>query len=239
MAKILFGPLIAEARGQIGGIVFSRNTHGPYVRENFSPVNPNTERQQSIRSALTLASTAWRDTLDFSMRAEWDQYAKNTPVVDKFGKAGYLTGFQQYVGHQVIASMLGLPALTLSPLGFGHAVKPSLVTSDIATCHDNQKVNIVAATFVDNYDPALADVHTLVFQGKAISPGKSYYNGPYRYVGVVELASVYPLCLDAAYPIPAANSIVSVKFVHYDAFGRLSDASSVFTTPSECCTPGP
>jgi hypothetical protein len=32
MAKVLLGPTIAEARGQIGGTVYSRNRYGAYIR---------------------------------------------------------------------------------------------------------------------------------------------------------------------------------------------------------------
>lgn len=47
MAKIKFGMMMTDARGKLGGQVFSKNRSGSYVRTKVTPVNPQTTTQQN------------------------------------------------------------------------------------------------------------------------------------------------------------------------------------------------
>jgi hypothetical protein len=231
-ASFLPGPAVSEVRGQLGGIVFSRNTHGPYMRTNFTPVNPNTTLQQAVRANFQSASSRWKNDLTVAQRLDWETYAANTPVTNKFGSTGYLTGFQQFVGHQAFASLIGLGNISDAPLGYGAATMPQIVPAQI-TCHyDTEKLNITAAGVISNYTADDTDENTAVFMGQPISAGRSYFNGPYRHITTLDDATVYPLALDTLWTVPVAGAIVPVKFKHYDPQGRLSSSSAVFITPT-------
>jgi len=52
VAKIQFGNIVADARNSVGGVVYSRNTWGAYIRQKVSPVQPRTPRQNEMRANL-------------------------------------------------------------------------------------------------------------------------------------------------------------------------------------------
>ena len=97
MAKIKFGALAEDARGKIGGVVYSRNQFGGYIREKVSPVQPSTARQTIVRERVTSITKRWFDTLTDAQRLAWIAFAKVTPVPDVFGNPNLLTGINAYL----------------------------------------------------------------------------------------------------------------------------------------------
>lgn len=64
--------LMASASGSIAGATASRAKGGvDYLRARVIPTNPNTVRQQVVRSALSALSSAWRNTLTGGERGSW------------------------------------------------------------------------------------------------------------------------------------------------------------------------
>lgn len=61
MARITYSPLIADARGKIGDVVFSAWKGVGYVRQRVTPSNPNTSAQQAVRAALAAVVAGWQD----------------------------------------------------------------------------------------------------------------------------------------------------------------------------------
>ena len=74
IARILFGNIVSEARGKLGGVVFSRNTSGAYARQKVSPVQPRTPAQLNQRSRLTAVSKVW-ETLTQNQREAWKAFS--------------------------------------------------------------------------------------------------------------------------------------------------------------------
>lgn len=63
---------VTQVGGSIGGATAARAKGGvDYLRARVSPTNPNTARQQVVRTALGLLSSAWRTTLSGAERASW------------------------------------------------------------------------------------------------------------------------------------------------------------------------
>lgn len=96
MAKVLYGPMVSDARGKLGGIVYSRNTSGAYVRSKVSPVQPESLKQMAQRSRLIGISKAWVD-LTQNQRTSWKNFAIGHLFVDVFGLAKKLTGQMMYM----------------------------------------------------------------------------------------------------------------------------------------------
>jgi len=48
MAIIKFSAIVSDARGKIGGNVFSRNKGGSYIRSYVKPINPSTPKQTQV-----------------------------------------------------------------------------------------------------------------------------------------------------------------------------------------------
>lgn len=83
--------IAAEISGKLGGIVFSHNRGGPYMRILVTPVNPNTPAQSFIRTLTADLATAWVDTLAQSQRDGWNAYDENLP--SQFGNRGGIGQF--------------------------------------------------------------------------------------------------------------------------------------------------
>ncbi len=98
MAIVKFGILISEARGAVGGVVFTANQAGPYVKLGAMPVNPRSPLQAAQRAAIATAAQAWQD-LDAADRALWITYAA-LPAQDlsnPLGETYSISGFLWYV----------------------------------------------------------------------------------------------------------------------------------------------
>ena len=71
---------VASASGSIAGATASRAKGGvDYLRARVTPTNPNTARQQVVRSALSALSSAWRNTLTPTERGSWITLADGSP----------------------------------------------------------------------------------------------------------------------------------------------------------------
>jgi hypothetical protein len=72
---------VTQVGGSIGGATAARAKGGvDYLRARVAPTNPNTARQQVVRTALGLLSSAWRTTLTQTERNSWNALAEGTPT---------------------------------------------------------------------------------------------------------------------------------------------------------------
>ena len=71
--------------GKLGGLIFSHNKGGRYVRVMGIPTNPNSARQQEVRGALATQSAAWEGLTD-AERSTWETWAQNNPLTDPLGQ---------------------------------------------------------------------------------------------------------------------------------------------------------
>jgi hypothetical protein len=111
MALIKFGALVAEARGKEGGMVFSRNKGGAYVKVKVTPTNPQTFYQAQQRGAMGSVSQSWR-ALTQAQRDAWGVFAQGAPVTNIFGDQVFLSGFGAFCKCNRNLRLLGLATLT-------------------------------------------------------------------------------------------------------------------------------
>lgn len=98
MAKIRFIAPVDEARGTIGGVVFSANKSGTYAKARRQPSQPFSTVQNFGRAIVSQWPNEWR-ALDQSQRDDWDTWAAD-PAQEKtniLGQTYYLSGFQWFV----------------------------------------------------------------------------------------------------------------------------------------------
>ena len=91
MAKIKFGMMMTDARGKLGGQVFSKNRAGAYVRTKVTPVNPRTAAQQLSRFILGSLSASWSGLTEAQRRA-WNNAVSEWQKTDIFGDLRKPTG---------------------------------------------------------------------------------------------------------------------------------------------------
>ncbi len=90
-------PILANLRGSVGGNTFSHNRGGDYVRRRSSPTNPNSTRQQFMRTTLGTLSGLWSSLLTPAQRGEWDTYAANQSKEGPLGNSINWTGHNAYI----------------------------------------------------------------------------------------------------------------------------------------------
>lgn len=96
MAHLTEGAIISEIRGSIGSRTFSKNAYGPYVKSKLIQTNPDTPKQQNVRSNFAIAVSRWQNMLD-SERRLWMYAAKDFPITDSLGQRKKLSGYNFYL----------------------------------------------------------------------------------------------------------------------------------------------
>jgi hypothetical protein len=122
MAKVLYGPTVAQMSGSVGGATFSRNRYGTYIRRRGHPTKVTSSYAEAAKSRLTELSRSWAG-LTAGNRLAWGTWAANNPVVDKLGEKQVLSGISAYIRvnaiyMQVIGTTLLVPPTLNNPLGF-------------------------------------------------------------------------------------------------------------------------
>jgi len=121
MAIMRAGALAGQLSGRVGGVIFSRNRGGDYVRNGPCPVNPSTTYQVLVRNALATASTRWNDVA-FTYRPAWEAWAKTNPIQNRLGETIRLQGNAAFVALnsrlvQTGAAVVDTPPIVSSPAG--------------------------------------------------------------------------------------------------------------------------
>jgi hypothetical protein len=114
MARIIFGNIVAEARGKIGGVVYSRNTGGAYARQKVSPVQPRTNAQLNQRGRLAELSKAWQE-LTQSQREAWKSFSLEARKRDVLGLSKQRSAQQMYMFCNLALSSVGLDTIDNPP----------------------------------------------------------------------------------------------------------------------------
>lgn len=95
MGSIKFSAIVSAASGKIGGNVFARNASGAYVRSWANPVNPNTAKQQTVRTSFANLISSWKNLSKANQQA-WEDMAPQYPYTNRLGESSQYTGQQLY-----------------------------------------------------------------------------------------------------------------------------------------------
>ena len=164
MAKIKFGMMMTDARGKLGGQVFSKNRGGAYVRTKVTPTNPQTTFQTAVRSTFAAFSQAWSGLSD-TLRSAWDGAVSNWSTTDVFGDLKNPTGKSLYLRlnqravNAGYASFTGVPAKAEMVEGIVTEVEVAIGATEI-NISDNYSGS--GARLVISATPVLSDGTTYV-----------------------------------------------------------------------------
>ncbi len=115
-------PLLFTARGSVGNVTFSHNRGGDYVRRRVAPTNPNSTRQQTMRTLLGTLAALWSSTLTPAQRGQWTTWAGNQAKEGPLGNSINWTGINGYVAlntHLLDAgdARIDAPPVVVAPTG--------------------------------------------------------------------------------------------------------------------------
>lgn len=186
--KALFGALVVDGRGKLGGHVASKNRAGSYFRTKVTPVNGQSAAQQLIRGRFGASSQAWRG-LSESQRQTWIDAAPDFPVFDIFGNSKILSGSQLYNKLNLNLAVAGQSAISSAP---SPVAIPSLVSLDA-------EADVSEGTFT--IDAGIAAVPSgftaVVLATPQYGPGKYFVKNRFRQLltiaaaGSLNDASIY------------------------------------------------
>ena len=119
MALIKTGSVVGEISGRVGGIVYSHNAGGMYIRNGSIPINPSTSYRDSVKAMFSAASKHWT-TLSEANRKAWSEWASTIAWKNRLGASISLSGQMACIqcNSRILAvggTMISVPALTDSP----------------------------------------------------------------------------------------------------------------------------
>lgn len=106
--------MMTDARGKLGGQVFSKNKSGSYVRTKVTPTNPRTQRQMQSRTMLGTLSALW-NSLTLEQVKAWNKAVEDWARTDIFGDLKNPTGKNLFVSLNKNLLGLGYATKTLPP----------------------------------------------------------------------------------------------------------------------------
>lgn len=178
--------------GSIGGLTASHNRSGQYFRTKGLVTNPNTIRQQAVRSIFGTLVQYWTNTLTAAQRALWDDYAANTPLIDKIGNSINVTGQNMFVRSNSVRLQIGGSIIAAAPLIYNTGEPVTSITADTDSVPNTLGVTLAGTaldTSVAIAGEASDDGDICLYLGSTINPTRNYYKGPYQLAVAVTLPS--------------------------------------------------
>lgn len=220
MAKIKFGAMMVDARGKLGGHVFSKNRGGSYIRTKVTPSNPQTEAQVEQRSFLSSFSQTWR-TLTEAQRLAWSAVVSQYSTTNVFGDNVNPSGSNLFTRLNINSALAGGTLISTPPLPLGTATPANLsVASDVS-----------GSGVIIDFDPAAVPTGQvmIVEATPQLSPGIDNANSQFRQITSLPAATATGEDVGTAYIAKFGNLVagrkmmVRVKFIRI-ATGEVSQS---------------
>lgn len=202
MAKIKFGMFMTDARGKVGGQVFSKNRGGAYVRTKVTPANGQTARQSFVRQLLGAISQSWSG-LPQSARDSFDGAVAQWSKTDIFGDIRNPTGKNLFTRLNINLANSGQAEILLVP---DKVEMPFLTAKEVG--YDG--LVMLIKDIVDTPGAVL-----VVSATAPQSAGTNFFRGKYRQIGYYNGATVAAADLFNDYVskfgVPAVDANVSFE----------------------------
>ena len=209
-----------QRSGKQGGIVWSHNRGGPYVKGRAIPTNPNTARQVAVRNAVRSLAIAWQLTLTQAQRDAWNVYASNVSWTNRLGESTSLTGLNHYIRSNTISVTLGKARVDAAPVIFDIAAAElslgataSEATQQVTIAYDDTQ------TWANE-----AGAFQFFYGGLPQNGGIQFFKGPFRYINLADGATpaVSPGIFNWPFPFAAGQRLwIRSRIMRADA--RLSE----------------
>jgi len=143
----LTGFTLGELRGKMGGLVFSRNKAGAYIRALVTPVNPQTVRQQTARYSFGNNSILFQNLSSFQKNC-WETFARTHFNPLKGNSTGIYSGGNAFVAlrssvnqgntyNTLPTSAVGPDSYTMISSGYNIVIDPPSTPSSATIFTDN------------------------------------------------------------------------------------------------------
>lgn len=180
MARIKFGMMMTDARGKLGGQVFSKNRAGAYVRTKVTPSNPRTMAQMNSRSILGSLSVMW-NSLTLGQVAQWNAATADWQKTDIFGDLKKPTGKNLFVQLNKNLQQSGQAIITAVP---AKIEIPIIAATGVAIDVSDTSISFTGLASVP------AGVKLQIAATPAIPNGQNYVTNKLRVLGYLSSGSI-------------------------------------------------
>lgn len=208
MARIKFGMMMTDARGKLGGHVFTKAKSGATIRTKVTPLNPKTSAQSVARSALGANSQAWR-TLTETQRLAWNSAAQEISKTNAFGDNYFPSGKNYFTAvNNNIRNVNGVVIVNPPAL----VEMPGLTSVDVDFDLLAEQLDIAP-----NYVGVDTDIILVCNATSGQSAGRYNFSGKYRkfvgfaLAGTPNNTAIYDLYV-SKFGVPSAGQKVSFEF---------------------------
>ena len=204
MAIVQYGVIITEARGSVGGITFSANASGPFVKSKGIPSNPRTNKQTNQRSNIAAMSELW-NALTAVQKTAWDTFAA-LPAQELFNSLGvgfFTSGFNWHAKVNVRLLRMGRATITAVPT----QARPSSPSIDlfVISSTGSPPTLTVGGTPSASSEFGGSFVAANAFDDDAATSWASAFNGTPEWVRydipVTDIATVYSIQASLTLPL--------------------------------------
>lgn len=182
--------MMTDARGKLGGHVFSKNRAGAYTRTKVTPVNPQSSYQVTVRNSFTTFAQNFRALTSAQILA-WNTAVANFVGTDIFGDSKTPSGINLYTKLNLNLANAGQSAITSPPLPTG--ADPVVITGVTADVSSSLFTIASAAA-------AVPTGHTLIIEATPlVSPGKAFVKSEFRVITTAAAAATFPITAGASW----------------------------------------
>lgn len=224
MARVLYGSLVTEINGKVGGSVFKRSAYGAVMQNKGGQVNPKSSKQQANRMHMSYVASQWR-TLTETQRNLWNIAAPSFPHFGPFGEVEHLNGFTLFclcninllkISYNIISE-----APTLEPT-------PPLIINDVT-------INTTAPDMVMLIEPPMPSGYSLcVYASPQLSQGVKMVTSRLRLIGSYALPGSSAIIIMNDYRNTfGANLVAGNKIIYFAAYVSQSTGWEYPTTRFE------
>lgn len=163
--------IVTEARGKLGGHVFTKVRSGSAVRTRITPVNRRSKSQGLRRNWFATFARQWSTDATIDHEA-WNDAALNFPRTNVFGDLYALSGKNLYISLNANLALIFLPRLLIPP---AHT-EPNHIADLNALYSGNPQVPTLAATMAE---PDVSDVRIVVEATRPHNIGRFTFTGQF------------------------------------------------------------
>ena len=176
MARIKFGMMMTDARGKLGGHVFTKTRSGATIRTKVTPTNPQTSAQGTVRGLFGNLSRFWA-LLTLSEQLSWNGVVGEYKKTNAFGDQYQPSGKNLFQMVNTNLNTVGAPQTNTPPAGRGVLAFDNLTVEFLPSASQL----ILSVHLLDT--PGASDF--IVIEATApMSTGRFNFSGSYRQISV-------------------------------------------------------
>lgn len=166
--------MMVDARGKLGGQVFTKSRQGATVRTKVTPSNPQSQRQGLVRGVFASFSRSW-NTITEAQRETWQSASQQFKRTNIFGDQVALSGKNLYISVNSNLTNVGESPITSAPT-LSDVISIASFGLKITTLYSFINLDI-SYTGVESASQVL-----VVEATRPNSPGRNNFSGQYRQI---------------------------------------------------------